>query len=316
MGNQLNGNIKTIYLAGGCFWGIEAFFSKINGIVNTQTGYANGKSCIIKPTYEEVCTKDTGFAETVLIEYNYKKITLANILEMYFEIVDPTTKNRQGFDVGTQYRSGIYYSDKSDLPIIEAVIEYQQKFFSEPIAVEVKKLENFYPAEEYHQKYLDKNPQGYCHIDLSNVKKYKNVSDENLKNSLTDLQYAVTQNAGTEKPFSSPYDKLFDEGIYVDVVSGEPLFSSKDKFNSGCGWPSFSKPISKRAIRTSPDNSLGMNRTEVKSKFAGSHLGHVFDDGSEENGGMRYCINGAALKFIPAANLMKDGYGEYLSLFQ
>lgn len=309
-----NKNIKTIYLAGGCFWGLEAYFSKINGIVNTKVGYANGNTN--SPSYEEVCTDETGFAEAVCVEYDCKKITLSNILEMFFEIIDPTAKNRQSYDIGSQYRSGIYYVDDDDLADIETVVSYVQSNYQVPLAVEVEKLRNFYPAEDYHQKYLDKNPGGYCHIDLSRVKKYQKPADDVLREKLSDIQYAVTQNSATEKPYTSPYNKNFEEGIYVDIVTGEPLFSSKDKFNSSCGWPSFSKPIRKSALRASLDDSLGMERIELKSRVGGSHLGHVFEDGPADKGGLRYCINGAALKFIPVKDLLNEGYGEYLALFK
>lgn len=307
-------NTSTIYLAGGCFWGVEAYFSKLPGVIKTEVGYANGKTQ--NPTYEEVSTGDTGFVETVSVEYNNKEISLSQILSHYFDVVDVTTLNRQAHDSGTQYRSGIYYVNDSDKKIIEDTIQEEQKKYKKPIVTEVKKLENFYLAEEYHQKYLEKHPGGYCHIDLSKVKKYKKPSQEVLKQNLSDIQYKVTQESATERPFSSEYDKNFDEGIYIDIVTGEPLFSSTDKYNAGCGWPSFTKPIDKKSIREKEDKSLGTTRTEVKSKIGDSHLGHVFSDGPKDKGGQRYCINGAALKFIPKKDLQKKGYGEYLYLFK
>lgn len=310
-------NVSKIYLAGGCFWGVEAYFSKLPGIIHTEAGYANGKTQ--NPTYKDVSTGETNFAETVLVEYNTKEISLSDILSHYFEIVDLTSLNRQAHDSGTQYRSGIYYVNDQDKTIIENAIIEEQKKLKLPIVTEIKKLENFYKAEEYHQKYLDKNPQGYCHIDLSKVsayEKYKKPYEEDLKKNLTDIQYNVTQKGATERPFSSEYDKSFDEGIYVDIVTKEPLFSSTDKYDAGCGWPSFSKPIDKTFIKEKEDNSLLMRRIEVKSKVGDSHLGHVFDDGPKSKGGQRYCINGAALKFIPKNELLKEGYGEYLYLFQ
>ena len=309
-------DIKIIYLAGGCFWGIEAYFSRLPGINNAISGYANGK--IQNPTYKEVCSGTTGFAETVKIEYDPEIISLEEILTHYFNIIDPTTMNRQGADIGTQYRSGIYYSRQEDLKIINELIKNEQKKYNKTIVTEIKKLDNFYEAEDYHQKYLEKNPQGYCHIDLSvleKYRKYKKPSKTELKQRLSELEYKITQEGFTEAPFSSPLEDNYEEGIYVDITTGEPLFSSKDKYNSGCGWPSFTKPIDKKALKERADYSIGMTRTEVKSDAGNSHLGHVFQDGPTDKGGLRYCINGAALKFIPAKDLKKEGYEEYLNLF-
>lgn len=308
---------NIIYLAGGCFWGVEAYFSKLPGVLRTTSGYANGK--IENPTYKEVSTGETGFVETVEIEYDKNIISLEEILDHYFDIVDPTTLNRQAHDIGTQYRSGIYYKNDEDKIIIEKTLKEEQKKYKEKIVTEAEKLTNFYKAEEYHQKYLDKNPGGYCHIDLSKAnkyQKYKKSTKSELKQKLTDIQYKVTQEAETEKPFTSEYEKNFEDGIYVDIATGEPLFSSKDKYDAGCGWPSFSKPIDKSALKEKKDVSYGMIRTEVKSKIGNSHLGHLFDDGPKDLGGHRYCINGAALKFIPVKNLKKEGYEEYLYLFK
>lgn len=307
-------NTNTIYLAGGCFWGVEAYFSKLPGIIHTEVGYANGKTK--NPTYEDVSTGDTDFVETVLVKYDSSKISLNNILSHYFDIVDLTTLNRQAHDSGTQYRSGIYYVNDHDKEIIVNAIAQEQKKHKKPIVTEVKKLENFYLAEEYHQKFLDKNPGGYCHIDLSKVEKYKKPTEEDLKKKLSEIQYNVTQKGATERPFSSEYDKNFKEGIYVDIASGEPLFSSTDKYDAGCGWPSFSKPIDKIAVKEKEDKSLLMTRTEVRSASGDSHLGHVFNDGPPDKGGHRYCINGAALKFIPKKDLQKEGYSEYSYLFK
>ena len=192
----------------------------------------------------------------------------------------------------------------------------EAKKHKDPILVEIKKLENFYPAEEYHQNYLDKNPRGYCHIDLSEVKKYARPDTKKLKEKLSDIQYNVTQKNATEKPFSSEYNNNVNDGIYVDITSNEPLFSSKDKYDAGCGWPSFTKPIEKKMIKKKFDSSFGTVRTEVRSSFGNSHLGHVFDDGPEDKGGQRYCINGAALRFVPVEKMEKEGYGDYLYLFE
>ncbi len=306
-------SLREIYLAGGCFWGVEAYFEKLPGVVSTKVGYANGEGT--NPTYEQVKTGKTGFAETVFIKYNPDEISLEDLLNHYFDIIDPTALNRQGFDVGTQYRSGIFYTQDNDLKTIEKVLKKEEKNYKKPIAVEVKELKSFYEAEEYHQKYLDKNPRGYCHIDLSKVKKYKKPDKEEIKKKLNDIQYKVTQENATEKPFTSEYDKNFEEGIYVDIVSGEPLFSSKDKFDAGCGWPSFTKPIKEKMVKQKLDNSFGMLRTEIRSSFADSHLGHIFYDEPKDKGGRRYCINGAALKFIPLKEMQEKEYGDFLYLF-
>ena len=310
----MNLNTKEIYLAGGCFWGVEAFFKKVYGIIDIKVGYANGKT--ENPKYEEVCHFNTGHAETVKIIYNPEKVDLSTLLQYYFQIIDPTSLNKQGNDIGTQYRTGIYYTDENDKNIIEQELNNLQKKFDEKIVIENKKLENFFLAEEYHQDYLDKNPKGYCHINLSRANeliicknKYSKLNDKELLEKLTEEQYNVTQKAYTEKPFSNKYCDTFEEGIYVDITTGEPLFLSKDKFHSGCGWPSFSKPLIKNVVTFHEDKSFNMNRVEVKSKSGDSHLGHVFDDGPIEKGGLRFCINSASLKFIPLSKMEEKGYG-------
>lgn len=310
-------DLRTIYLAGGCFWGLEAYFSALCGVVKTSVGYANGNTP--NPNYNEVCKGDTGFVETVKIDYDPQRVSLKDLLNHFFDIINPTLFNRQGNDVGTQYRSGVYYIDEKDRKIIEDAIKKEQSSYTMPIVTEIGALENFYDAEDYHQKYLDKNPGGYCHIDLSKVQKYKTFqkpSQEELKKKLTKEQYAITQENATERPFTSEYEENFEDGIYVDIVSGEPLFSSKDKYDAGCGWPSFTKPIEKKAIREKEDNSHGMSRTEVRSEIGDSHLGHVFEDGPKKEGGLRYCINGSALRFIPISKMSEEGYEEYLYLFR
>ena len=306
--------MNTIYLAGGCFWGVEGYFKRIEGVKDTTCGYANGRT--ENPSYEDVCRHDTGHAETVKVDFNNEVISLEDLLIYYFRIIDPVSVNKQGNDVGTQYRTGIYYTDESQLPVIKAAIEREQRKYNEKIAVEVLPIENFYSAEEYHQDYLDKNPNGYCHINLGlayepivRSEKYKRKNDEELKENLTPLQYDVTMNAATERPFDNEFNSNFERGIYVDITSGEPLFFSTYKFESGCGWPSFSKPIQKDLVKYSEDLSLGRRRIEVRSNVADAHLGHVFDDGPSELGGLRYCINSAALRFIPLDKMDEEGYG-------
>ena len=333
--------MKTIYLAGGCFWGTEHFLSLVHGVIKTEVGYANSNKP--HPTYKEVCTGKTGAAETVKVIYNPKEISLPFLLNLYFQTINPTSLNKQGNDRGTQYRTGIYYTDPSERSIIETSLEALQKKYSKPLAIEVGPLENFYPAEEYHQDYLDKNPGGYCHInpglfklarevrdttlltqeaqqsavsDNSNSleRTYVKPSEKELRSKLTPLHYEVTQNAATERPYTNVYDKEFRPGIYVDVVTGEPLFLSTDKYDSGCGWPAFSKPITSDVVNGYVDTSHGMNRIEVRSKSGDSHLGHVFNDGPADKGGLRYCINSASLKFIPLADMQKEGYGDLIPL--
>ncbi len=305
-------NKKIIYLAGGCFWGLEGYFQKIPGILETEVGYANGKTD--KTDYTQVAVTD--HAETVKITYDISRISLAEILLRYFKVIDPTSINRQGNDVGRQYRTGIYYTDDKDSQIIHKVIAYEEEIYGQ-VAVEVDKLQNFIRAEDYHQDYLKKNPGGYCHINLAKAQeplfseKYAVPGEEEIKEILDSEAYKVMRQAGTERPGSSPLNDENRKGIYVDKITGEPLFSSRDKFNSGCGWPSFTKPITTEKLKELEDDSFGMVRTEVKTNKSDSHLGHVFTDGPRDKGGLRYCINGAALRFIPYEEMDSQGYAEY-----
>ncbi|MEI6132101.1 MAG: peptide-methionine (R)-S-oxide reductase MsrB [Bacillota bacterium] len=303
-------NYKEVYLAGGCFWGVEAYFAQINGVIETSVGYANGKT--LNPTYMDL--NSSGHSETVYIKYDPQIISLSRILDYFFNIIDPISKNKQGNDMGAQYRTGIYYSDTNDIEVISEYIKVEQKKYSKPIQVEVLPLENYGLAEEYHQEYLSKNPRGYCHIDLKSLP--KDNEKETLKEKLTDIQYKVTQQSATEPPFQNEYWDNHKKGIYVDVVSGEPLFVSSDKFDSGCGWPSFSRPINEELIVKKTDNTLGMARVEVRSAKGNSHLGHVFNDGPKETGGQRYCINSASLKFIPLEEMEQNDLGKYISLIK
>ncbi|MCM1451422.1 MAG: peptide-methionine (R)-S-oxide reductase MsrB [Clostridium sp.] len=317
-----------IYLAGGCFWGIEKLMSLVPGVIDAEAGYAN--SVVANPTYKEVCMGETHAAETVKVTYDADVISLTELLEIYWQAIDPYSLNKQGGDRGTQYRTGIYVTDRQ---AGEAVVDFLRKKQAEAdrqIKVEAKKLINFYPAEEYHQDYLDKTPGGYCHVDLSLFKKAKEYvplsvrkamggeakseEDAELRRRLTPMEYAVTQHAATEPPFRNKYWDNFEPGIYVDIVSGEPLFSSADKFESGCGWPSFTRPISRDLLKENADYSHGMTRTEVRASESDSHLGHVFPDGPKEEGGLRYCINSAALRFIPRSRMAEEGYGELIPL--
>lgn len=312
--------LKTIYLAGGCFWGIEAYMEKIYGVFNAESGYANGNT--ERPSYEDVIN-NSGHAETVKVDYDPERVSLRKIIDYYLKVVDPTSLNKQGNDVGLQYRSGIYFTDESDKKIIDDRLKEEEKKYDKKIVVEVLKLNNFYKAEEYHQDYLKKNPNGYCHIDLEKAKEvvidasmYKKPSKEVLKKKLTELQFKVTQENSTEGAFSNEYWDNKEKGIYVDVATGEPLFSSSDKFDSGCGWPSFTKPIAKDVVTYHEDLSYNMKRVEVRSRAGDSHLGHVFEDGPMEKGGLRFCINSASIRFVPLQDMEKEGYGYLIYLIK
>ena len=307
--------MAEIYLAGGCFWGLEEYFSRISGVLQTSVGYTNGQ--VETTNYQLI--KETDHAETVQIIYDEKAVSLREILLYYFRVIDPLSVNQQGNDRGRQYRTGIYYLEEADLPTINTVVREQELLIGRKIAVEVEKLRHFILAEDYHQDYLKKNPGGYCHIDVRDAEKplidaanYEKPSQAVLRESLSEESYRVTQEAATEAPFRNAYDQTFEEGIYVDITTGEPLFFAKDKFASGCGWPSFSRPISKELIHYYQDLSHGMERIEVRSRSGNAHLGHVFTDGPQELGGLRYCINSASLRFIAKDEMEEAGYGYLL----
>ena len=311
---------KIIYFAGGCFWGTAHLFSLVPGVSESEAGYAN--SIVPNPTYKEVCTGNTHAAETVKVVYDPDMVSLSSLIRLYFKSIDPLSLNRQGGDVGTQYRTGIYFSDSADAPVIEAELATLARRHKHPLAIEFGPIQNFYLAEEYHQEYLYKNPDGYCHVDPSLFREARNlgsiaaigsgISREELRRRLTPLQWEVTQNGATERPFTNEYDHEFRPGIYVDITDGQPLFVSSEKYDSGCGWPAFSRPIDDSLISEHLDTSYGRIRTEVRSSKSGSHLGHVFPDGPADKGGLRYCINSASLRFIPEEDMEKEGYGEYL----
>ena len=305
-------NEKEIYLAGGCFWGLEAYFKKIEGILDTEVGYANGKTS--DTDYNKVAITD--HSETLKLVYDSNTISLEEILLHFFRIIDPTSINKQGNDIGRQYRTGIYSIDEETKKRVQLSLNILQEEYNEKIAIENESLNNYVKAEDYHQDYLDKNPFGYCHIDLSILNKPLDESkkkdfSEKIKH-LNKEEYEVTQNKGTEAPFSHKYDSLDEDGIYVDIVSNEPLFSSRDKFDRGCGWPSFTKSIKSDSLDYEFDDRYGLRRTEVVGKTSNSHLGHVFSDGPIESGGLRYCINGSSLRFIPLNKMKEEGFERYI----
>ncbi len=321
--NYEDTELKEIWLAGGCFWGVEAYMARIFGVADVTVGYANGTTD--NPSYQDVSYRNTGHAETVHVKYDPKRVDLEILLDYFLKIIDPTSVNKQGNDIGSQYRTGIYYKNTEDMKVIEKVIEKEQMKYKKPIATEVLPLDGYFLAEEYHQDYLEKNPDGYCHVDFSPLEEqmisikvdpnlYSKPDDETLKMTLTEAQYAVTQMNNTERAFSNEYWDNHESGLYVDVVTGEPLFSSADKYDSGCGWPSFTKPIDPDVIEEHRDTSFGMTRVEVRSRVGDSHLGHVFEDGPVDKGGLRYCINSASIKFIPLDDMEEEGYEIFIPL--
>ncbi|AFQ42878.1 peptide-methionine (R)-S-oxide reductase MsrB [Desulfosporosinus meridiei] len=314
--------LQLATFAGGCFWCMVKPFEELAGVAKVEAGYTGGS--VENPTYEDVCSKKTGHFEAVQITFDPLLVSYYRLLDTYWKQIDPTNPMGQFVDLGHAYRSAIFYHNEEQKNLAERSkmdIE-ESKRFNKPIVTEILPAVNFYPAEEYHQSYYKKFPlrygayrQGSGRDDFLNEYWGEHRDKELLKSKLTTMQYKVTQEKATEPPFQNNYWNNFEEGIYVDVISGEPLFSSQDKFESGCGWPSFSKPIQTGAISEKPDFSLLMRRTEVLSANTEAHLGHVFEDGPEQTGGLRYCINSAALRFIPKEALIKEGYGNYLSMF-
>jgi peptide methionine sulfoxide reductase msrA/msrB len=342
--NENNSHTSAIAtFAGGCFWCMESPYEKVDGVIKVVSGYMGGTGD--NPNYQDYAQK--GYVEVIQITYNPKKISYNDLLEIFWRQINPTDAGGQFGDRGPQYRSVIFYHNDEQKRLAEqskAQIT-QSGRFDQPIATEILQALTFYPAEEYHQDYYKKHPIKYTFfrllsgrdkyleqtwgneqhytvpikINANNKQSWQNFikpSDAQLRKTLTPIQYKVTQQNGTEKPFDNPYWDNKEPGIYVDIVSGEPLFSSQHKYESGTGWPTFWQPLAPENIIEKEDNFLIFKRTEIRSKHGDSHLGHVFNDGPKNKGGLRYCMNSAALRFVPVQNLEKEGYEQYEKLFK
>ncbi|MDV0441703.1 peptide-methionine (S)-S-oxide reductase MsrA [Methanorbis furvi] len=320
--DEVNEAFREIYFAGGCFWGVEELMRSVQGVVDAVSGYANGRSGPA-PSYEEVCSGRTGFSETVRVVYDPARVSLSGLVFLFFRAIDPTDSGGQGNDRGTQYRSGIYYTDEESAVVVRRAADVERRRHS-AFYVEILPLLNFYPAEEFHQRYLEKHQGGYCHIPRElfsyagsmrvDPELYPRPSDAEISRRLSSQEFSVTQEGATDLPHSHPLTTEVRRGLYVDAVTGEPLFSSRDKYQSSCGWPAFSEPVDGNTMVFSEDRSHGMRRTEVRSRAGDSHLGHVFGGDEESPSGVRFCINGSSLRFVPYEKMEEEGYGELMDL--
>lgn len=328
--------LEKATFAGGCFWCIEAPFDKLDGVESAVSGYTGGE--IVNPTYKQVSSGQTRHIEAVEVTYDPEKVSYQELLDYFWRQFDPTDAGGSFYDRGHQYTSAIFYHDDTQKALAEKskIALDASGVFDKPVVTPIRPASKFYPAEEYHQDYYKKNPAHYQRYrtgsgrdkfieqtwgssnkssSKTSWRNFEKPDDATLKNTLSQLQYYVTQEDGTERAFSNEFWDNKAEGIYVDIVSGEPLFSSTDKYKSGTGWPSFTRPLLAENIVEKVDRKLWVERTEVRSKIGDSHLGHVFPDGPRPTG-LRYCINSASLRFIPKADLQKEGYGEFVKLFE